>query len=113
MARVKVKPVVKETIHNEDLGGVRVTIQLHIPDPRVEVVVSLSGPCAWQGRILPQVQRFFTDETGRVVAMLPPSEEIKALTPRNPVPGLYKLQCAPIGTLTFEVPNLPEWTLGA
>jgi hypothetical protein len=62
--------------------------------------------------MLPQVQRFFTDDAGRVVAMLPPSEEIKALTSRNPVPGLYKLQCNPVGTLTFEVPNVSEWTLG-
>ncbi len=101
------------TVHNKKPSGVRVTIQLYVPESRVEVVVSLPGPCAWQGRILPQVQRFFTDEAGRVVIMLPPSEEIKALTPRNPVPGLYKLQCAPIGTLTFEVPNVAEWTLGA
>jgi len=112
MAKVKVKPTVQEIIHNEDLGGVKVTIQLHVPAPGVEVMISLPGPCSWQGRMLSQVQRFLTDEAGRVVVMLPPSEEVKALTPRNPVPGMYKLQCVPIGTLTFEVPNVSEWTLG-
>lgn len=112
MARVMRRQAPAETVHNEDLGGVKVTIQLHIPEPGVEVMISLPGPSSWQGRILSQVQRFFTDEAGRVVIMLPPSEEIKALTPRNPVPGTYKLQCVPIGTLTFEVPNVSEWTLG-
>jgi hypothetical protein len=59
------------------------------------------------------VQRFVTDEAGRVVVMLPPSGEIKPLSPRNRVPVLYKMECAPVGVLTFEVPNVPEWTLGA
>ncbi len=113
MAQVSRQPTAREAIHNEGMGGVKVTIQLHIAAPRVEVMISLPGPCVWQGRLLSQTQRFFTDEAGRVVVMLPPSEEIKALTPRNPVPGLYKLTCGPVGTLTFEVPNVPEWTLGA
>jgi hypothetical protein len=107
----KVKPV-DEKVYNQELGGVRVTIQLYSPLPNEEVMISLPGPSAWQGKLLPSVQRLLTDNDGCIVIMLPPSEEIKALTPRNPVPGLYKLTCAFVGTLTFEVPNVPEWTLG-
>ncbi len=112
MTRVKVKPPVTETVHNRNVGGVKVTIQLHSQQPGIEMTISLPGACAWNGRMLDQVQRFVTDEAGRVVVMLPPSDEIKPLMPRNRVPGLYKLQCAPIGVLTFEVPNVQEWTLG-
>ncbi len=112
MRRVVLQPQLPETVHNVHLGGVKVTIQLHSQQAGIEMTISLSGPCSWNGRMLDQVQRFVTDEAGRVVVMLPPSDEIKSLTPRNRVPGLYKLQCAPIGVLTFEVPNVQEWTLG-
>jgi hypothetical protein len=113
MTKVRTKPVVEETVHNQGLGGVKVTIQLHTERGGVDVVISLPGACAWQGRMLDRVQRFVTDEAGRVVVMLPPSDEIKPLSPRNRVPVPYKMECVPVGTLTFEVPNLPEWTLGA
>ena len=109
MARVK---PVDERVYNQELGGVKVTIQLYSQRPNEEIMISLPGPSVWQGKLLPLVQRLWTDNDGRIVVMLPPSEEIKALTPRNPVPGLYKLQCASIGTLTFEVPNVAEWMLG-
>ena len=113
MARVKIKPPVTETVHNQDVGGVKVTIQRHSERPGVDVVISLPGACAWHGRMLDRVQRFVTDEAGRVVVMLPPSDEIKPLSPRNRVPVPYKMECVPVGTLTFEVPSVPEWTLGA
>jgi len=103
---------VPEVIHNAEAGGVKVTIQLHSGRAGEEMLISLPGACSWQGRVLDLAQRFVTDEAGRVIVMLPPSEEIKSLTSRNRVPGLYKLVCAPIGALTFEVPNVPEWTLG-
>lgn len=112
MARVRPAPIVPEVIHNAEAGGVKVTIQLHSGRAGEEMLISLPGACSWQGRVLDLAQRFVTDEAGRVIVMLPPSEEIKSLTSRNRVPGLYKLVCAPIGTLTFEVPNVPEWTLG-
>lgn len=103
-----------ETVYNADQGGVRVTIQLRSQREREQITISLPGPCAWKGKLLELVQHFATDKDGRVVVMLPPSEEIKALTPRrNPVSGLYKLQAPSVGTLTFEVPNVPEWTLGS
>ncbi len=112
MRKVMSQPQLPETIHNADLGGVRVTIQLRSQREREQITISLPGPSAWKGKLLELGQRFDTDKQGRVVVMLPPSEEIKALTPRNSVPGLYKLQAASVGTLTFEVPNVPEWTLG-
>ncbi len=112
MPKVVPAPQSIGTVHNADQGGVRVTIQLRSRRERERITISLSGPCAWKGKLLELVQYFDTDNQGRVVVMLPPSEEIKALTPRNPVPGLYKLQAPSIGMLTFEVPNVPKWTLG-
>jgi hypothetical protein len=109
MARVR---LVDEKVYNQDLGGVKVTIQLHSQRAKVDVVISLPAACAWKGRVLDRKQTFKTDENGRVVVMLPPSDEIKPLSARNPVPVPYKLECAPVGALTFQVPNVPEWTLG-
>ena len=117
MPRIKPVPAVPETVHNQDLGGVKVTIQLHSGRPGVQVLISLPYPCAWRGRLVQLVQRFQTDEAGRVVVMLPPSEELQPLREagspfRNRAPVLYKLQCEPTGLVAFEVPNVPEWTLG-
>lgn len=92
--------------------GVRVTIQLHSGKPGVEMIISLPGACAWNGRVLDRMQRFVTDGSGKVVVMLPPSDEITSLAKRSPATVFYKLECAPIGVLTFQVPNVPEWTLG-
>lgn len=103
----------QETVYNQDLGGVKVIIQLHSQQSDVEIVISLPAACAWHGRVLDRKQRFKTDENGRLVVMLPPSGEIKPLSPRNRVPVPYKLECAPVGALIFEVPDVPEWTLGA
>lgn len=111
MAKVK-KSVVLETIHNADFGGVKVTFQLHSEQEGVEVVISLPPACSWNGRVLDRVQRFVTDKSGKVVVMLPPTEEIRSLAKRSPATISYKLECAPIGVLTFQVPNVPEWTLG-
>ena len=117
MARVKPAPATQEMVHNQGLGGVKVTIQLHNERPGVPVAISLPYPCAWRGRLMQLVQRFQTDEAGRVVVMMPPSDELTPLREagspfRNRVPVLYKLQCEPIGLVAFEVPNVPEWTLG-
>ena len=117
MPKVKHTPVVPETIYNQDLGGVKVTIQLHSGQSGVPVVIFLPYPCAWRGRLVQLVQRFQTDDLGRVVVMLPPSDELVPLREagnsfRNRAPVLYKLQCEPTGLVAFEVPNVPEWTLG-
>ena len=117
MPKVKPAPAAPETIHNQDLGGVKVTIQLHSGQAGVPVVISLPYPCAWRGRLMQLVQRFQTDEAGRVVVMLPPSDELTPLREAgspfgNRAPVLYKLQCEPTGLVAFEVPNVPEWTLG-
>ena len=56
MPKVKPAPVVPETIHNQDQGGVKVTIQLHSGQAGVPVVISLPYPCAWHGRLLQLVQ---------------------------------------------------------
>jgi hypothetical protein len=92
--------------------GVRVTIQLHSGKPGVEMIISLPVACAWNGRMLNRTQHFITDSSGKVVVTLPPTEEIKSLAKRSPATISYKLECAPIGVLTFQVPNVPEWTLG-
>lgn len=108
----RVKPV-DEKVYNQELGGVKVTIQLYNQRSKDEVMISLPGPAVWEGKLLPLVQRLWTDKDGQIVVMLPPSEEIKALTPRNRVPGLYKLHSNSAGTFTFEVPSgVDEWTLG-
>jgi len=76
------------------------------------MIISLPAACAWNGRVLDRTQRFITDGSGKVVVTLPPTEEIKSLAKRSPATIFYKLECAPIGVLTFQVPNVPEWTLG-
>lgn len=108
----KVRPQI-EHVYNEDLGGVRVTIQLYDPRPNVTMVVSLPYACAWQGKLVPRMQSFVTDDQGQVIVRLPPSDELKPLAGRQKETVAYKLECEPVGKLAFVVPNVPEWTLGA
>lgn len=108
MAKVKTPLVVKE-----EPKGVKVIIQLHNSRPGVEVVISLPVACAWKGRMLDTKQKFTTDNNGKVIVYLPPTNEIKSLSPRGPAVVNYKLESDPIGTLVFQVPNVTEWVLGA
>lgn len=108
----KVKPEPPETVYNEELGGVKVIVQLHDERKGVQVTITLPYPCAWRGRLVQRVQKLHTDERGRVAVMLPPSDELAPLHPRNKVPVLYKFACEPIGIAAIHVPNQAEWTLG-
>lgn len=102
-------------VYNQDLGGVRVTIQLYDPKPGVAMTVSLPFACSWRGKLLPRMQTFVTDDEGKVVTYLPTSAEVRPFQSTGQRKGLiqYKLECEPIGKLAFEVPNVREWRLGA
>lgn len=109
---MKIKPSTG-TVYNDGLGGTKVTIQLRTPQPLVEIILSLPFPCAWNGKLLEKIQVFYTDQDGKVVVMLPPSSQIVPLVSRrSPATIYYKLECRPIGALTFTVPDATEWTLG-
>ena len=95
--------------------GVKVTVRLLNRQPGVPMVVSLPYPCAWQGQLVPRVQRVVTDAGGEATLYLPPSGELKPLHDRGSGRSsavLYRLDCAVTGNLAFEVPATSEWTVG-
>lgn len=96
-----------------DSRGVKVTIRLLNQQRGVPMTISLPFPCAWRGQLAPRVQRVATDAQGQVTLYLPPSAELKPLHPRAEARAVpYRLDCAVTGNLAFEVPDVPEWTLG-
>lgn len=110
MAKVKSS---EKKIYNQDFGGVEVTVQFYRQKPNEEVLISLPVACSWKGKLLPLVQRLFSDEEGRIVVMLPPTEEIKPLSQRGPAVVNYRLDSVSVGSLVFQVPNTTQWTLGS
>lgn len=100
----------KELVHNKDLGGTKVTIALYVPQEGVAISISLPYPCTWKGKLVPAYQEFKTDEEGKVVVMLPPSNELISISGKR---VNYLLETASVGKISFRVPKVKEWVLGS